>query len=525
MAAEPGPTAAAGEPALRDGVARAVVDAALDCVILMDEAGVLREFNPAAERVFGHRRQDVLGRMLGDLIVPERMRAAHAAGLARLVASGQSRMVGRRIEIEALRADGSQFPVELAIVELWLEGRRLFAAYLRDLTDSRQAEAEIRRQREQLHQSEKVAALGSLLAGVAHELNNPLSVVVGRALMIEEDPRYPELAVPLARLRAAAERCSRIVKSFLAMARRSDGAARAPVNLVELVRAALHMLHYSLATAGIAVEFRAEGDPPTVWGEQDRLFQVALNLLVNAQQALADAPAPRRLWVTVAAVGADGARVEVADNGPGIPGDLRQRVFEPFFTTKPRGAGTGIGLSLCRSIVEEHDGSIAADERTGGGACIAVCLPIGKPEAPAPSPAPEAAQLPGSGTILVVDDEPEILAMLQEALERDGFKVVLASSGAEALSVLAAGGVDLVLSDIRMADVDGIELYRGIGARFPALAERFMAMTGDTLGSALDRLPADVRLRLVEKPIDLTALRRLLAERLARLEPGSGATG
>ena len=498
-----------------DAVGHAVVEAALDCVILMDEAGVLREFNPAAERVFGHRREAVIGRMLGDLIVPEHLRAAHTAGLARLLATGQSRMVGRRIELEALRADGSLFPIELAIVELRLDGRRLFAAYLRDLTDSRKAAAEILRQREALHQSEKVAALGSLLAGVAHELNNPLSVVVGRALMIEEDARYPALAVSLARLRGAAERCSRIVKSFLAMARQNTGTRRR-VALSELVEGALDMLHYSLATAGIAVEHGLEGNPPAIWGQPDRLHQVILNLLINAQQALVDAPTPRRLWVTVAEEQA-GVRIEIADSGPGIPPVMRERIFEPFFTTKPKGAGTGIGLALCRGIVVEHGGTIDAEERLGGGAQFTVRLPIGEPELALATPAVASLAVTGPADILVVDDEAEIGLMLQEVLEADGYRVTLAGSAREALAALAADEFDLVLSDIRMADGDGIELYRAIGSHHPKMSERFLVMTGDTLGSTLDRLPPELREWRIEKPMDLVVLRRMLADRLASL--------
>ena len=508
---------------IADVVLRAVVDAALDCVILMDEDGVLREFNPAAERSFGHAREAVIGRPLGDVIVPPKLRQDHAAGLARLLATGESRMVGRRIETEGLRADGSLFPIELAIVELRLEGRRLFAAYLRDLTEARRAEAEIRRQREALHQSEKMAALGSLLAGVAHELNNPLSVVVGRALMIEEAVLQPAVANSARRLRAAAERCARIVRTFLAMARQSDG-TRQPVSLPRLIDAALELLGYRLETAGIVVERQQDDGSPTIWGDPDRLHQVILNLLVNAQQALADAPTPRRLWVSVEAAGPE-VRLVVADSGPGIPPELRRRVFDPFFTTKPTGAGTGIGLSFCQGIVAGMGGGIAVDERPGGGARFTVTLPTGAGETAPPERPAAGEPAPAAARILVVDDEAEIALMLQEALERDGHRVVTAGNGREARVLLAADRFDLVLSDIRMAEIDGPDLYRAICLDHPELADRFLVMTGDTLGSALQRLPPAMREQRIEKPIDLAALRRLMAERLAGAGPPAERSG
>ena len=499
---------------IADAVGRAVVDAALDCVILMDESGALREFNPAAERVFGHRRTDVIGRALGEVIVPPQLRDAHTAGLARLVATGQSRMVGRRIEIEAMRSDGTIFPIELAIVELRLAGERMFAAYLRDLSDRRRAEAEIERQRDALHQSEKIAALGSLLAGVAHELNGPLSVVVGRASMIEEDPLYPELAVPLARLRAAAERCGRIVKSFLAMARQRTG-TQGPVELARLVDGSLDMLHHSLSTAGIEVERRMDSGIPVVSGEEDRLHLVILNLLINAQQALAEAPTPRRIWLTLTG-NAGGAAARDRRQRPRHSPRAARPIFEPFFTTKPTGVGTGIGLSLCKSIITAHGGHIVVGDRPGGGARFAIWLPAGTP-LPAPLPARAAlAAAAAEAAILVVDDEEEICAMLQDSLERDGYRVATAPSGQEALALLGAQPFDLVISDIRMADGDGVELYRAIAAHHPHLAGRFILMTGDTLGSALARVPTSIRNRCIEKPMDLGELRRTLSDCLKR---------
>lgn len=180
----------------------AITASALDCVVVIDEAGCVVEFNPAAERTFGHARADVLGRAIGDIIVPPHLRARHAAGFARYLATGEAHVLGRRMEIEGMRASGEVFPLELAITEVRLPGRRLFTAYLRDLTSAKAAVAELQQSREALHQSEKMAAFGSLLAGVAHELNNPLSIVIGNAMMLHEDAAAadPGLALPALRL-------------------------------------------------------------------------------------------------------------------------------------------------------------------------------------------------------------------------------------------------------------------------------------------------------------------------------------
>jgi PAS domain S-box-containing protein len=305
----------------------AITASALDCIIAIDEAGHVIEFNPAAEETFGYKRADTIGRSIAELIVPPALRQRHIEGLARYLSTGQSSVLDKRIEIEGMRADGSTFPAELAITEVSLPHRRLFTACLRDLTAARAAQAEIERQREALHQSEKLAAVGSMLAGVAHELNNPLSIVIGNALMLQSEAEGVSrpLAERAQRIQAAAERCGRIVRSFLAMARQRKTQPRS-VEVEVLIGNALGLLAYGLRASGIEIEQTIAPGLPPVFCDPDQVTQVLTNLLVNAQQALEGEPQPRRVRLGAVADG-NAIAIEVADNGPGIPPNLRSRVL------------------------------------------------------------------------------------------------------------------------------------------------------------------------------------------------------
>jgi signal transduction histidine kinase/CheY-like chemotaxis protein len=385
-----------------------------------------------------------------------------------------------------------------------------------DITERKQAEAELARQREALVQSEKMSAFGSLLAGVAHELNNPLSIVVAQAALLQETATDPEVLSRSRRIETAAERCAKIVRTFLAMARRRPP-ARTEIDLNEIVGAALDVLAYGFRSSGI--EVRRELDPalPAIHADGDQLHQVATNLLLNAQQAMTDAPEPRRLRV---ATEIDRARSEVRlivdDTGPGVPQDLQRKIFEPFFTTKPAGAGIGFGLALCHGLIESHGGRIGVEDAPGGGARFVVALPFTPSPAKREAPVPDARRPVRVGHILVVDDEADIAETCGDILAMDGHRCDFAANGRAALDRVAGTRYDLILSDLRMPHLDGPGFYTALSGSDPEMAERIIFLTGDTLSPAIQQFLDETRRPYIEKPLDPRQLRDLVADALMR---------
>lgn len=350
----------------------AIVDHAQTAVVVVDDDDRIVEFNPAAEALFGVVRDAARGQTVRELICPPRFRGSYGRAMQRMRQGDPDRLLGQRLERMAQTADGREIPVEVVMWLTQVDGRTYFTASMADLSQARADAEVIARQREALRQSEKLSAMGGLLAGVAHELNNPLTIVTGRAALLEDKTEGTPLADDARRIREAAERCARIVRTFLNMARQRP-ARHAPVQLNDLVRAAAEMLGYTLRSHGITLEQRLDPALPELLADGDQIGQVVLNLLVNAQQALATHEGPRRIELST---GFDEARawVRVSDSGPGVPEALRGSIFEPFFTTKPEGIGTGIGLAVSRSIVREHGGELQL-EGDGPGAAFSLLLP------------------------------------------------------------------------------------------------------------------------------------------------------
>jgi two-component system NtrC family sensor kinase len=367
----------------------------------------------------------------------------------------------------------------------------------------------------QLVQSEKLAAVGQLVSGVAHELNNPLTSIAGLAeFLLEQKELGKKDRGHLQVIHEQAERAGRIVRNLLTFARKGS-AERVPVDLNDVIRRTLSLTAYDLKLKDIRVERELSGALPEVFGDRHGLQQVVLNLVTNAAQAVGENPRERPREITVSTWFDGQVHLRVADTGPGIPDEIVQSVFTPFFTTKEPGKGTGLGLSITYSIVESHGGHITVEPpRATGGAAFRVDLP------PAPADALRPALTPVHGTaavsaapsvkrtILLVDADPAVQRTIKALFARDGHDVEVAGDPQHALDLVQRSSFDLVITDARaMAPGKrGMLLAEELIARLPALRERIIVATGDVRLSTEETL-ARLGVRYVRKPFNLRDLR------------------
>lgn len=475
---------------------------------LKDLEGRYVMLNPETSRILGAAGNEMVGRTVADSPLDHDAAFVSARDLE-VLRTGKAMVSEEHLPYP----DGSawmviRFPVRDARGEITHIG-----GFDLDITERKRMDTELARQRQILNQNEKMSALGSLLAGVAHELNNPLSVVVGHASLLEDVAADEATRGRALKIRTAADRCARIVRTFLAMAR-SKPQQWGVVDLNATIEEALEIVAYGLRTADVAVVKRLAPDLPAVWADGDQLYQVLANLFVNAQQALQGVPPPRRLTVT-SGFDDDAIWVEVADNGPGVPGEIADRIFEPFFTTKPQGVGTGVGLSVCHGIVSTHRGEIRLVPKAEAGALFRVRLPRSAIE-----DATDAAEPTDwrrrAARILVVDDEPEVGQLLTDILARDGHRVDRAKSGREALGHLSNREVDVIICDLRMPDMDGPALYRELAVQRPELLARIVFVTGDTLAADMTGFLTETGARVIEKPLDPQGVNDTVQALLAR---------
>ena len=377
--------------------------------------------------------------------------------------------------------------------------------------------AELSRAQETLIHAEKLTAVGQLVAGVAHELNNPLTVVLGNAGLLHERLVDPDLRKRVETVVAAADSSRKIVQNLLAFARKKTP-ERSPMDLNEIVQRTIGLRAYHLRNEKIKVETDLAPGLPKLMADVQQIQQVVLNLLVNAEQAIEDAKKGDRILF---ATRRDGGRVilTIEDNGPGMPPDVRSRIFEPFYTTKEVGRGTGLGLSICYGIISEHDGTIVVESEPGAFTRFVVTLPVkapaGLPEKRPAEPA-EVAAIAEALRVLVIDDDPTILEFVAAALDGTGASVETARGGREALSRIAESRkFDMILSDLRMPDLDGAALFRFVRENRPELVDRLVFATGDIANPRSVAFLESSGRPVLEKPFTIAALRETIRKMAA----------
>ncbi len=381
----------------------------------------------------------------------------------------------------------------------------------RDVTEARVAARELAVSREMAFQNEKLTALGELLAGVAHELNNPLSVVVGQALMLQEQSRDPDTRRRIDKISTAAERCARIVKTFLAMARQKPHRT-VPAQLNDIIATAVDVAALGPHATDLDIRCSLQPDLPQVEVDEDQIAQIFVNLILNAGQAMEGQAGARLHIATHHAAGSRHVTAEIADNGPGIPPDLCKRVFEPFFTTKDVGEGTGVGLALCRRIATTHGGLLTLAEEDGPGARFLLTLPVCRTVHDATAPAE--ATPPRAARVLLVEDEDAVADIIADILHDAGAEVHWSASAADALEVLERETFDAILSDLRMPGMGGRQMLDLIRTRFPHMVPRLAFVTGDSMSADAEAIRAEAGSVLLEKPVSPAELRALLARLL-----------
>jgi PAS domain S-box-containing protein len=387
---------------------------------------------------------------------------------------------------------------------------------VQDLTHNKEQEEKIEAQRAALIHREKIAALGSMLAGVAHELNNPLAIVMAQAELLAETAGDDKTRERAEKILKPAERCTRIVRTFLALARQRE-IKKTNINVKTLISDVCEVLDYQFKSNEIEVTVNVPSNIPTICGDSSQLSQVLMNLLVNSQQALIGTEVHRAVHVEVLRLNEHRIAIRVSDNGPGIPTSTRAQIFEPFFTTKPEGQGTGLGLSYCKSVTESHGGTVSVDEAATVGTAITIDLPIGLVKANSGNQPGQTIDRPGNSLrVLVVDDETELLDSIVEELILLGHEAVGYRNPALAVKAALTEDFDVIITDISMPVIDGPAFYEEICAKKPYLQDRFIFITGDSLNERANKFIGSTTAPCVYKPFKIADLNRVLNQTAKR---------
>ena len=495
---------------------RSVLTSMLEGILMVDKGLRYEVMNPAGEQLLRlcappgmKERLEALGCIEGpDLLNP--------------IFDGSKTIIQR--EINALSDPGRRISVSVSAVKSSAGKVRGAVVILRDVTQERNLQ-------EQLAQAEKMSSIGQMISGIAHELNNPLTSVIGFSeLLMNREGVAEDLRDDLKKIYQEADRARKIIQNLLTFARRRIS-RRKPLDLNYILEKALEFRAYDLMCNNIEVVRRFQAPLPKILADRYQLQQVFINFFINSQQAMRP-QGGGRITLTTQASG-DHVTAAVADNGPGIPKERLKRIFDPFFTTKPVGEGTGLGLSIAYGIITDMGGKVGVESEEGVGTTVIVELPVHEEkepdttsdgtllsaeglreplESPEMPPAEALPKFSRSLKVLALDDEPFIVDLIVDILSQEGFNVDTASNGKDGLEMIGAADYDLIICDLKMPMFSGQELFAYLEKNRPELAKRIMFITGDVANPSTRSFLKLSKAMVLEKPFRPATLLRLIAK-------------
>ncbi len=488
---------------------RRLIECFPDLIVVLDSEGRFKFVSERLKDVLGVPPEEYVGKQVGL-----RMSSEDRAKLSEMLRNTISRRKAEeQIEIRAQHVDGTWKTLRITARPLFDEQGNItgMVSSGRDVTESKQFE-------QQLAQSEKFAAMGQMMAGAAHELNNPLTAILGISDLLRERATDETTQRQINTILQQARRAAGIVLNLLAFSRPSAH-GNATIDLKAAIQEVLQIEGALLAQKNIRVTFEAPEELPPVEGNRRLLTQVFSNLIVNAEQSASASRGGGRLDISICCV--DGRiRVTFADDGAGIAPEIMDKIFDPFFTTKRPGGGSGLGLTIAMAVIKEHGGTIEVQSTPGLGATFHVFLPpcaqrpSGSASSSSPSlasPPPRAEILKGH-SVLIVDDEESIREIVAEDLSRRGMKVHAVGSSEAALGYLSTNKCEMVLCDFNLPGISGEALFEKLLAKENGPRPRFVFMTGELVDPALVSKYREKGARILQKPFSISVLAALLEE-------------
>lgn len=450
---------------------RLILENTLDAVVTMSAEGLITGWNTQAEATFGWNRVEVAGLRMFEVLIPERDRQAHEEGLRRFLSSGQTRVMNRRLEMTALRRDGREIPIELAITPIRTAQGVSFSAFIRDLSGLKEAQEARAALEEQIRRTQKLESLGTLAGGIAHDFNNILGAIMAYTELAKMDTEgWTDVQSHLQQVLKACNRAKDLVQQILAFSRQQK-TQLVPVRLQPIVEEVFQLLRSTLPKT-LEMKATVRSEAGLVLADPTQIHQVLVNLCTNAAHAMRGRSG--RLEVRLEPFMVDEAfastqpelqpgrhvRLSVSDTGHGMDADTLKRIFEPFFTTKGLGEGTGLGLAVVHGIISDHEGAIQVVSRPGQGSTFHVYLPV-EANNSCDAVVPSTVSLRGRKQhVLFVDDEPALCLAVEGLLRKMNYTVTSRRNPKDALNAFRAQPerFDLVITDMQMPGMTGLDL-------------------------------------------------------------------